>query len=219
MNRDAKHLNLLAVFWLVLLVGLLSAPAQTQPAPATSPQIYEVQSGDSLAKIARHYGVTVKAIMAANDLPDTKIKIGQRLAIPSVSATVIAPAAPVWTNHPPDVPPPADTPEPHVWLQSATHQVEIGVCDKYGSGDFPARFVVTGPDGAVYKAPPEVTDQKRQSGQESYAMAYVHFPSDFRARWQEGRYSWQCFVETNCVASGAFEYCCRSNACVVIIKQ
>ena len=71
----------------------------------------------------------------------------------------------------------------------------------------------------VVLAASEITDQRRKSGQESYAAAYVYFPADFKTWWQEGDYSWQCRVESNCVASGAFEYHCRSNACVMIIKQ
>lgn len=177
-----------------------------------------VQSGDTLVKIARRYGVPVKAIMATNDLPNTRIRVGQLLNIPPVSEPVAAPVATSLTNRPPPVPPLPDEPGSHTWLQSADHQVEIGVCDKNGNGDFPASFIVTGPDGAVYQAPPEVTDQKRKSGVENDAMAYVTFPSDFRAWWQEGRYSWQCFVETNCVATGVFEYHYTTNGHAVIVS-
>jgi len=63
-----------------------------QPAPA-SQQIYIVQAGDTLGQIAKRYGTTVAAIMAANDLPSANnIGAGQRLIISKggVSAPVAA---------------------------------------------------------------------------------------------------------------------------------
>ena len=52
-----------------------------QPAPA-SQQIYVVQAGDTLGQIAKRYGTTVAAIVAANDLPSANtIGVGQRLII------------------------------------------------------------------------------------------------------------------------------------------
>ncbi len=55
---------------------------------------YTVKSGDTLTKIAKKNGTTVKAIEAANGLSTTKIKVGQKLKIPS-KAEAAAPAAPV----------------------------------------------------------------------------------------------------------------------------
>lgn len=56
---------------------------------------YTVKSGDTLTKIAKAHGTTVKAIEAANGLSTTKIKVGQKLKIPSkVEAAPVAPAAP-----------------------------------------------------------------------------------------------------------------------------
>lgn len=55
--------------------------AKAQPAPA-SPVIYVVKPGDTLGQIAKRYGTTVTALMAANDLPSAdKIAVGQRLII------------------------------------------------------------------------------------------------------------------------------------------
>ena len=54
---------------------------------------YTVKSGDTLTKIAKKNGTTAKAIQAANGLPTTKIKVGQKLKIPS-KAEAAAPAAP-----------------------------------------------------------------------------------------------------------------------------
>lgn len=51
----------------------------TEPAPT----IYTVRQGDTLYSIARRFGVTLEALMAANDLSDYNISVGQQLRIPS----------------------------------------------------------------------------------------------------------------------------------------
>jgi peptidoglycan endopeptidase LytF len=57
---------------------------------------YTVKSGDSLTKIAHANGITVKALRAANDLKTDRIKVGQKLKLPSRVAAEPAPeAAPV----------------------------------------------------------------------------------------------------------------------------
>lgn len=48
---------------------------------------YVVKSGDTLGKLATEFHTTVKAIQSVNGLSDTKIKVGQKLKIPSKSAT------------------------------------------------------------------------------------------------------------------------------------
>jgi len=55
------------------------------PTPAPEPQytIYVVRRGDTLYSIARRYGVTVEAIMAANGLANYNIYVGQQLYIPT----------------------------------------------------------------------------------------------------------------------------------------
>ncbi len=45
--------------------------------------IYSVKKGDNLTKIAKKFGVTIKAIKARNDLTSDLIVIGQALVIPS----------------------------------------------------------------------------------------------------------------------------------------
>ena len=57
----------------------------------TGEEIYSVKSGDTLTKIAKAHGVTVKALESENDLSTTKIKVGQKLKIPA-SAEPAAPA-------------------------------------------------------------------------------------------------------------------------------
>ena len=59
----------------------------------TAGATYTVKSGDTLTKIAKKNGTTVKAIEAANGLSTTKIKVGQKLKIPAKAETA-APAAP-----------------------------------------------------------------------------------------------------------------------------
>lgn len=44
---------------------------------------YTVKSGDTLGKLATEFHNTVKAIQSANGLSDTKIKVGQKLKIPT----------------------------------------------------------------------------------------------------------------------------------------
>lgn len=76
-----------------------AATAATAAAPAAtadSGDTYVVKSGDSLFKIAHDHSITVKALRAANDLKTDKIKVGQKLKLPS-STTAAAPAAPVET--------------------------------------------------------------------------------------------------------------------------
>jgi LysM repeat protein len=70
-----------------------TARPQAQPA---KPQVHVVQAGETLSQIAKRYGTTVAAIMAANDLPSAdKISVGQRLIISkgggSAPVTVVKP--------------------------------------------------------------------------------------------------------------------------------
>ena len=55
-------------------------------------EVYVVKSGDTLTRIARHYGTTVKAIESENNLSATRIIVGQKLKIPA-KAEVAAPVA------------------------------------------------------------------------------------------------------------------------------
>lgn len=66
-----------------------SGPAPTatiQPVPKPTPVArhvtYTVQGKDTLYSIARRYGTTVQAIMAANGLDSPNIRVGQQLRIP-----------------------------------------------------------------------------------------------------------------------------------------
>ncbi len=63
----------------------------SRPTPARGGETYTVKSGDTLTKIAKTHGTTVKAIEAANNLTTDHIKVGQKLNIPA-KAEAAAPA-------------------------------------------------------------------------------------------------------------------------------
>ncbi len=71
-----------------------STPAVVTPAPTptASPQLYRIRSGDTLAKIARRFDVTVADILAANpQISDPNhIEVGQRIVIPPPGAPASA---------------------------------------------------------------------------------------------------------------------------------
>lgn len=95
----------------------LNIPAKTAPAPradntsaplpdAAADGAYTVKSGDTLGKIATAHGTTVKAIMAANGLKTSQIKVNQKLKLPARTAPVAPSApAPAPTSTPAPVPP------------------------------------------------------------------------------------------------------------------
>jgi len=58
---------------------------ETPVTPTATPVVetlYVVRAGDTLFSIARHFGVTVQAIMVANNLTSYSIRVGQQLYIP-----------------------------------------------------------------------------------------------------------------------------------------
>ncbi len=71
-------------------------------------ETYVVKSGDTLTKIAKANGTTVKAIESENNLTTTKIKVGQKLKIPAAAAS----AAPAPVEAPAPAVAPATTPAP-----------------------------------------------------------------------------------------------------------
>ncbi len=58
-------------------------------APAYADTIYVVQSGDTLYRISRHFGISLQSLMAANHLSGSSlIFVGQQLVIPDPAATI-----------------------------------------------------------------------------------------------------------------------------------
>ena len=53
------------------------------PLPTTGGTVYSVKAGDSLSRIAKAHGTSVKALKAANNLASDRLDIGQQLKIPS----------------------------------------------------------------------------------------------------------------------------------------
>lgn len=81
---------------------VVAAPVEPAPREVLQPlrpqepalAAYTVQRGDSLWKISRDHGVSLDALLAANDLSrDSVLRVGQRLRIPGESAAL--PTAPV----------------------------------------------------------------------------------------------------------------------------
>jgi LysM repeat protein len=104
---------------LVIPAGGKTSADAAAPAAAvagdTGTTSYTVKSGDTLIKIAKAHGTTVKAISAANGLNTTKIKVGQKIKIPSKAEAVAPVAAPVVETTPaPPMPPAPVLPAPPV---------------------------------------------------------------------------------------------------------
>jgi len=63
-------------------------PPVPNPQPSTTDGTYVVRSGDTLSRIARQYGVTVRAIQERNRISDPRsLRLGQRLVIPGRQVT------------------------------------------------------------------------------------------------------------------------------------
>lgn len=75
------------------------AGASEDSATTGATTAYTVKGGDTLAKIAKKHGTTVKALRSANNLSNDKINVGQKLKIPAKSGnaepTEAAPKTPV----------------------------------------------------------------------------------------------------------------------------
>jgi LysM repeat protein len=91
-------------------MGVSTGQEGAATAPATGETVYVVKSGDTLTKIATHYGVTVKALRSANNLATDRIKVGQKLKIPIKATTLVTPAEPAPTA-PAAAPAPAAPPQ------------------------------------------------------------------------------------------------------------
>lgn len=83
---DLGRLEREAQAWFQALHGDGVAPDQPQPQPAGQqwePLAWYVEPGDTLGRIARHYGSTVAAVAAHNGIQDpNSIEVGQQVLIP-----------------------------------------------------------------------------------------------------------------------------------------
>jgi LysM domain len=57
--------------------------ASMTPTFSPTPTVYIVKSGDTLTRIAKAHGITVKALRSANDLANDQIVVGAKLKIPT----------------------------------------------------------------------------------------------------------------------------------------
>jgi len=115
---DSKHLKVNQKLTIPASSGSMGssvAPASATGSVDAGGDTYVVKSGDTLTTIAKHHGTTVKALMAANNLSTTKIKVKQVLKLPASSAAVPAPAVdttPAPAPAPMTLPAPAPAPSP-----------------------------------------------------------------------------------------------------------
>ncbi len=117
---------------LVLTPSVAPAPPAAAPraaAPSAS-GTHTVARGDNLWSIARFYGVSLSALVAANGIVDAaRIRPGMQLVIPGAAAPVAAPVAapPAAAPPPPPAPaPPAAAPSPAPAAPQRTHTVARG---------------------------------------------------------------------------------------------
>jgi LysM repeat protein len=89
--------------------------AETENGVATSTggdEVYVVKAGDTLTHIAHHFGITVKALEAENNLSTTKIHVSQKLNIPAKAQSEQEPVNTPPTTTTPPAPAPVNNPPP-----------------------------------------------------------------------------------------------------------
>jgi LysM repeat protein len=57
-------------------------PPNTRSGKAARPKFYVVKAGDTVAKVARHFGVSEKALLDVNRMEPSRLTPGQRLVLP-----------------------------------------------------------------------------------------------------------------------------------------
>lgn len=94
MHYSHRSVVLLAILCLWCALGAIGCKPRTGPEDdAAAPLEHVVVAGDTLSRLAAAYGVTVTAIVDANDLTDRTLRPGQRLIIPGAQRR--PPVAPV----------------------------------------------------------------------------------------------------------------------------
>ncbi|MHB8521048.1 MAG: LysM peptidoglycan-binding domain-containing protein [Limisphaerales bacterium] len=103
---DSRHLKVGQK--LQIPAGAESAAAHTaanEAAPGETASVtYTVKPGDTLARIAKHHGTSVKAIKAASGLKGDRINVGQKLKLPAPKAAAPAETSPASVPATPVVP-------------------------------------------------------------------------------------------------------------------
>jgi LysM domain len=98
-------------------------PAATvlQP-PETRPALYEVKHGDALILIGKRFGTSVAQLQAFNGLKDDKIRVGQKLKIPTLTE-ISAMAPPVKKSKPTTTPGPKANSDAAIELERLRLQI------------------------------------------------------------------------------------------------
>ncbi|MCC7353060.1 MAG: LysM peptidoglycan-binding domain-containing protein [Anaerolineae bacterium] len=120
-------------------------PEAAATGPRTTPIKYKVQPGDNLTLIAARFGVTVEAIIAANNLRNPeRLQVDQELIIPPPDATLAPAATP--TRRP--VPVSTSTPTPSI-IYPAPQLREPPDGDVFSSGKSAIIILRWEPGGAL----------------------------------------------------------------------
>lgn len=82
-NKNNLASNILSVGQTLIIPADTESTGQDTIPSENANGTYVVQKGDSLWSIANHFGVTVNELIAANDLTDSILTIGQILIIPN----------------------------------------------------------------------------------------------------------------------------------------
>lgn len=98
--KNSLFLTLRILTLLAFLLMTLPAPAQAVASPESAAVKikcncwYQIEKGDTLRKIARIFGISVRELADANHITtSTKLKVGQILCIPRIAFTKIYPKA------------------------------------------------------------------------------------------------------------------------------
>lgn len=110
-TADSKHLQIKQKLTIPAAVkSTEAAPSAVMGMADAGGESYTVKNKDTLIKIAKNHGVSVKALKAANNLNTDHIKVGQKLKIPAKTETAPATTAPAADMAPSLMVPPATVP-------------------------------------------------------------------------------------------------------------
>ncbi|MFW5692237.1 MAG: LysM peptidoglycan-binding domain-containing protein, partial [Chloroflexota bacterium] len=104
------NVRLIYVGQALVIPSTTTPPPQTPPPPPVAPDVYVVQPGDTLNRIAARFNTTVSAILAVNNIPNPNIIfVGQRINLPGTTAPAetSTPEPPVTGTQEPE---PGETP-------------------------------------------------------------------------------------------------------------